>query len=173
MMAAIGGGVREPTAVPIPSIGDQLDSRFGELQPRLVAVARSLVGPDLAEDVVHDAYLRARDRIGQLRDPAALDAWLTRIVVSTAYNHHRRRKGLLSRLPLLWERRSQPAPDASLDELVDELPARERTVLVLQVAYGYRLDEIARMVGTSHTNARTIAHRARRHLAAAWERAER
>jgi RNA polymerase sigma-70 factor (ECF subfamily) len=173
MMVAIGGGVTEPTAVPIPSIGDQLDARFGELQSRLIAVARSLAGPDLAEDIVQDAYLRARERTGQLRDPAAMDAWLTRIVVSTAYNHHRHRQGLLARLPLLWERRAEPAPDAGLDELIDALPARERTVVVLQHAYGYRLDEIARMVGTSHTNARTIAHRARRHLAAAWERAER
>src|SRR3546814_4822574 len=29
------------------------------------------------EDVLQDAYLRAREKIGQLRDPQALDAWLT------------------------------------------------------------------------------------------------
>jgi DNA-directed RNA polymerase specialized sigma24 family protein len=103
----------------------------------------------------------------------ALDAWLTRIVIATAYNDNRRRRGLLARLPLLSRERVSPQPDAGLDELIDQLAPRERTVLMLQHAYGYRLDEIARIVGTTHTNARTIAHRARRHLAAAWNRADR
>ena len=138
-----------------------------------MAAARSLVGPDTAEDVVQDAYLRARAKIGQLRDVGALDAWLTRIVATTAFNHHRRRRGLLDRLPLLAQRQANTPPRASLDELVDQLPARERTVLVLQHAYGYQLDEIARIVGTTHTNARTIAFRARRRLAAAWQEADR
>ena len=174
MISAVGVGMSEPVAVSAVSATDRLlDERFVELKPRLLAAARSLVGTDTAEDVVQDAYLRARAKIGQLRDVQALDAWLTRIVATTAFNHHRRRRGLLDRLPLLAERQAGTPPRASLDELVDQLPARERTVLVLQHAYGYRLDEIARIVGTTHTNARTIAFRARRRLATAWHEAER
>lgn len=163
-----------PVAVSAISATDRLlDARFVELKPRLLVAARSLVGSDNAEDVVQDAYLRARAKIGQLRDVQALDSWLMRIVATTAFNHHRRRRGLLDRLPLLAPRQASTPPRATLDELVDQLPARERTVLVLQHAYGYRLDEIARIVGTTHTNARTIAFRARRHLAVAWQEAER
>lgn len=174
MITAVGGGVSKPIAIPVASATDRLlDERFVELKPRLLAAARSLVGNDTAEDVVQDAYLRARAKIRQLRDVQALDAWLTRIVASTAFNHHRRRRGLLDRLPLLAERQASTPRGASLDDLVDQLPTRERTVLVLQHAYGYRLDEIARIVGTTHTNARTIAFRARRRLAAAWQKAER
>lgn len=95
MITAIGVGMSEPVAVPLISATDRLlDERFVELKPRLLAAARSLVGSDTAEDVVQDAYLRARAKIGQLRDVQALDAWLTRIVATTAFNHHRRRRGL-------------------------------------------------------------------------------
>lgn len=174
MITAAGGGVSKPVAVPGASTTDRLlDDRFVELKPRLLAAARALVGNDTAEDVVQDAYIRARAKIGQLRDVQALDAWLTRIVASTAFNHHRRQRSLLSRLPLLLERQVIAPRGASLDDLVDQLSSRERTVLVLQHAYGYRLDEIARIVGTTHTNARTIAFRARRRLAVAWQKAER
>lgn len=174
MITAIGSGVSEPVAVRTARDADRLlDERFVELKPQLLAAARALVGTDAAEDVVQDAYLRAHDKIGQLRDVQSLNAWLTRIVATTAFNHHRRRRGLRDRLPLLAERQASSPGGATFDELVDQLPARERTVLVLQHAYGYRLDEIARIVGTTHTNARTIAFRARRHLAAAWREAER
>jgi RNA polymerase sigma-70 factor, ECF subfamily len=173
MLSAIGGHVSEPAVAAITSVRDRLDVRFGELKPKLIRVARSLVGPDAAEDVVHDAYLRSREKIDQLRDLDALDAWLTRIVIATAYNANRRRRGLRAKLALLSRSRPSPQePDAGLDELIEQLAPRERVVLVLQHAYGYRLDEIARIVGTSHTNARTIAHRARRHLAAAWKQAD-
>lgn len=173
MITALGGAVSEPAAVPIASATDRLDERFVELKPRLLVTARSLVGVDAAEDVVQDAYLRARDRIGQLRDWQALDAWLVRIVATTAFNRHRRRRAFLDRLPVLARPEAPLAPSDSLDELIEQLPPRERTVLVLQHAYGYRLDEIARIVGVSHTNARTIAFRARRRLAAVWREADR
>ncbi len=173
MTSSVGGAVSEPIAIQATSSVDHLDERFVELKPRLLATARALAGADNAEDVLQDAYLRARDRIGQLRDRQALDAWLMRIVASTAFNLHRRRRGLLDRLPLLAPREDPLAPRATLDDLIDELTPRERTVLVLQHAYGYRLDEVARIVGTSHVNARTIAFRARRRLAAAWREADR
>jgi len=147
-----------------------LDIRFEALRPRLTALAVSLVGASAAEDVVHDAYLRARDRLGQLHDRGALDSWFTRIVVRTAYNHHRRRSGLARLLPALGDHgMAVVVPDLGLRELIERLPARERVVLVLHYAHGYDLGEVAELIGTSHANARQIASRARRRLAAAWE----
>lgn len=171
MLLQIGGAVTEPASIPATR-RSELDARFTLLRPKLLAMARGLVGFDAAEDIVQDAYLRAAAKVGQLRDPAALDGWLTRIVISTGYNHHRRRLGLLERLPMLHRATRSPAgPDAGLRELIEQLPARERTVLVLHYAHGYGLEEIGRIVGVSHINARTIIHRARRRLADAWEQA--
>jgi RNA polymerase sigma-70 factor (ECF subfamily) len=168
-MIVEGVAVPEPTPIATVPTAAGLDARFEELRGKLTAVAGALVGRDAAEDVVHDAYLRARSSVAQLRDPQALDAWLTRIVIRTAYNHHRRRAGLLDRLLEIAARRPAPPSDIGLRELVERLPARERTVLVLHYAHGYGLAEIGALLGISHVNVRTIIFRARRHLAAAWD----
>ncbi|MGH2456404.1 MAG: RNA polymerase sigma factor, partial [Candidatus Limnocylindria bacterium] len=60
-----------------------------------------------------------------------------------------------------------------LRELVERLPPRERTLVVLHYGHGYRLDEIARMTGLSAVNVRTIVFRARRRLRDQVEDADR
>jgi RNA polymerase sigma factor (sigma-70 family) len=152
-----------------------LDSAFASARPRLVRIATSLVGVDAAEDVVHDTYLVARGRIGQLRDPAALDAWLARICVHRSFRIRRRGKRLhelLARVPFA---RVTPAASGrvELQELIEALPPRERAVVVLQHGYGYTLAEVAELVGISHANARQISSRTRARLLQQWQEAER
>ncbi len=40
--------------------------------------------PNLAEDAVHDTFLKLRDKIDQLEDPSKLGAWLCRIAANIA-----------------------------------------------------------------------------------------
>jgi RNA polymerase sigma-70 factor (ECF subfamily) len=78
---------------------------------RLHAVAASMLGPD-AEDAVHDAYLTAMRRIGELRDPDAVGAWLTAILVNTCRARLRRpRHEVVTERPL----------DATLEDAAAEL----------------------------------------------------
>ena len=152
-----------------------LDDAFAAARPRLERIAISLVGPAHAEDVVHDTYLMARARAGQLRDPLAVEAWLARICIHRSFRVNRRGRRLrelLERLP----GRERPPPRASgleLRELIDGLAPRERAVVILQHGYGYTLVEVAELVGVSHANARQIASRARARLLRAWEESER
>jgi RNA polymerase sigma-70 factor (ECF subfamily) len=151
------------------------DVRFEAARNRLVRICTGLVGDDAAEDVVHDAYLRGRARIAQLRDPDLFDAWLTRIAVNLCVNRRRRAKRLIALLPMFAnrDRGPQPAPrDAGLRELIELLDPRERTLIVLHYGYGYQIDEVARMTGLSSTNARSIVFRARRRLGDQLEKAE-
>lgn len=147
-----------------------LDSAFADARPRLVRIASSLVGADSAEDVVHDTYLMARDRIAQLRDPAAIEAWLARICVHRSFRLRRRGRRLQELLGALAFPRVTPPPHGRLElhELVENLPPRERAVVVLQHGYGYTLDEVAQLVGVSHANARKIASRTRARLLREW-----
>ena len=151
----------------------ELDARFGLIRPRLLRIASSLVGAQEADDVVHDTYLAARRRLPQLRDPDALEAWMTAIAVNVAFSRHRRRKRLRDLLPQLYrsqERRT--GRNAALRELVEALPPRERTVLVLHYGHGYRLEEIATLLDLTHTNVRTIIARTRKRLFTAWREAD-
>jgi RNA polymerase sigma factor (sigma-70 family) len=54
--------------------------------------------------------------------------------------------------------------DVALRELIERLPPRERTLVVLHYGYGYRVDDIAAMGGLSAVNVKTILFRARRRL---------
>jgi DNA-directed RNA polymerase specialized sigma24 family protein len=151
-----------------------LDSAFAAARPRLVRIAGSLVGADAAEDVVHDTYLMARERIGQLRDPAAVEAWLARICVHRSFRVRRRGRRLQELLGALPFPRVTPAPHGRLElqELVENLPPRDRAVVVLQHGYGYSLDEVAQLVGISDANARQISSRTRARLLRQWLEAE-
>jgi len=147
------------------------DARFALARGRLLRITASLVGAVDAEDVVQDTYLLGRRRYSQLRDDAAFEPWLTRIAVNLCFGRHRRGKRLRELLPALLPRRAS-ASDIGLRELVERLPPRDRTVLVLHYGHGYRLEEIAALLDLTHTNVRTVIARTRKRLYAAWRRAE-
>lgn len=143
--------------------------RFEAARPRLIAICRTVVGPDDAEDVAQETYLRARERFGQLRNPGAFEAWLVRIALnqarSVARHRARHEKPLGENEP---PSRVQDR-DVALVELVNELPVRERMAIVLFYGYGYEARDVARLLGISHINARTVLFRARRRLRKEWK----
>jgi len=114
-------------------------------QAPMRAVALSLLGhgPD-AEDAVQDAALTALRRIGDVRDPAAVGAWLRAIVRNTSrmrLRATRERPGLygLDHLHLRDHERSHP--DRAIEQhamrdwiwdAVEELPQQLRLVLMLR-----------------------------------------
>lgn len=158
-------------ALQVTDVRADFDARFALARERLLRITASLVGEADGEDVVQDAYLLGRRRFDQLRDDAAFEPWVTRIAVNLSFSHHRRRKRLRELLSGLRPGRAA-APDIGLRELVEQLPPRERTVLVLHYGHGYRLEEIAALLDLTHTNVRTIIARTRKRLHTAWLRAE-
>lgn len=66
MMEQMGVMAKHDALAPVAI--DELDRRFAEARPTLVRLAASLIGADDADDVVHDVYLVAQRRIGQLHD---------------------------------------------------------------------------------------------------------
>lgn len=150
------------------------ERQFADLRPRLLRICTGLVGADHAEDVIQDTYLRSRERVDQLRDTQRFNAWVARTAVNLCFNRHRSARRLRDRLPRLFIGRPEAAErDIGLRELIERLPLRERTVVVLHYGHGYRTDEIAALVGTSPSNARSILFRARRRLAEELREADR
>lgn len=144
----------------------EFDRRFGLARSRLEAICGSLVGISDAPDVVHDVYLKARGRVHQLRDPDALEAWLARIAVNTCYALHRRRSHLSAYPIAVLE--APGGSDVALRELIERLPPRERTILVLHYGHGYALDEIAGLLSLNYATVRSVISRTRRRLFVEW-----
>lgn len=161
-------------AAPSPATDEAIfDRRFAEARPRLLRICAALVGYDHAEDVVQDIYLRARGRRRQLRDDDLFEAWICRAAINECYNRHRSQARWRDRLPRLVRAQSVATTDLGLRELIEALPPRERTIVVLYYGYGYTLDEVAEMLDLTAVNARTILFRARRKLGEQLREAER
>lgn len=109
----------------------EFDDRFEMLRRRLTSICMALAGSDNAPDLVHETYLRARDRLHQLRDPALFDAWVVRIAIHEAKGLTRRARRERERLPRIHRKGHAASPDTALRELVERLPARQRAVIAL------------------------------------------
>ena len=154
----------------LDDLAADFEARFERLRPRLSAVCTAVAGADDAPDLVHETYLRASERVRQLRDPALFDAWVVRIALNEAKSVLRDRRRLAARVVQLAPRQAN-ASDVGLRQLIEQLAPRERAVIVLHYAYGYRMREIARLLDLSEINVRTLAFRARRRLRAQLEEA--
>ncbi|HEY2855900.1 MAG TPA: sigma-70 family RNA polymerase sigma factor [Gemmatimonadaceae bacterium] len=185
---ALVRGIRAPDAsLPEPSdarligaakAGDRM--AFEQLVQRhyraafAVGLARSGNRAD-AEDLVHDAFVRAAERLEHCRHPEKFAAWLCTIVRNLA--HNLRTRGLAPRTtiigPDMIASNESPERDAQLAELRDrlqvalgELPVIQREVVLLHDVDGRTHDEIALIVGTSSGMCRQHLFKARKRLRA-------
>lgn len=120
----------------------------------LLVHARKLVGDADAEDVVHEALLRALRGYGRLSHTDHLRAWLYRITTTTAFDHHRaRRREVLTDAPP--ERGGDDAAgDGGFEALIAPLPGPARTALRLRFVDDLDYDGIAAALGCSPVAAR-------------------
>ena len=133
--------------------------QFEEHRQALLRHCTRLVGPDEAEDVVQDTYLRTARYADSIRNRGALRAWLFRVASNRCLDFHRRR----SRLVMLGER-DPVAPvgrDIALRQIIEQLPPRERAIVLMHYSHGFGLKEIAEQLGLTHTNTRSILFRTR------------
>ncbi|MGY6518211.1 MAG: RNA polymerase sigma factor [Lysobacteraceae bacterium] len=127
---------------------------------------------DEAGDVLHDALLRAFERIGDFRGDAPFWGWLRQIAVNTALMRLRR-KGRLDFQAEPPEPESTPedpwlppaaADAARLHEALAQLPDLTRSVLWLFHAEGYTHEEIGALMDQSPSFSKSRVARGTRQL---------
>lgn len=130
-----------------------------------------------AEDIVHDAFLRATERLGELREGSAFRAWLGSIVVRLVRTRLRRRRllgslGLASPEPVELDAIASPSADpesrvllAQVYSLLQTLPADDRIAWTLRYVDHHRLEVVASLVDCSLATAKRRILRAQRYLA--------
>ncbi len=120
----------------------------------LLRHAEQLVGPRDAEDVLHDALLRALRAYPRLAHARHLRAWLHRVLVTTAHDARRaaRREMLTAEPP---ERPADPGHyDDAFQALVSSLPAAGREAVTLRFVEDLDYETIARRLGCTPPAAR-------------------
>jgi len=147
---------------------------FEAQRPRLFSIAYRMLGSaSEAEDVVQDAWLRARaDQQADIRSPRA---YLTTIVTRLCIDHLRSAERTRMEYPGPWLPEPLAEPNQESAELasslttaflvvLEQLAPIERAVFLLREVFELDFDEIAKSVGKSETNTRQILARARRRL---------
>ena len=132
--------------------------------PRLVALARGLCPPALAEDVAQEAMLVAYRKWRSVADLDRPDLWVRRVCANLAVSSFRRRMVELRAVARLASRREpEPLCDAT-EELwaaVRGLPRRQAQTAALRFVYDLPIAEIAVVLGCSEGTVKQHLSRAR------------
>ena len=149
------GGVRTTTASTEGPASETLEALYRAHAPALIRLAFLLTGSnEVAEDLVHDVFLRARGRL-PLHHPSS---YLRAAVVNACRSHHRR---------AVVARRHQPAaaPAVMPRDLVDfrdvllGLPLRQRAAVVLRYFCDLSDADIAEVLACRPATVRSLVHR--------------
>ena len=173
-----------------PEAFEPFVERFG---PLIRNFGRRMCGHrDDADEVLEETLLTAYLSLKELRDPAALRAWVFRVAANACLKMRRHERsggaheiGLEEVLPgpgdaggppqipdwseLPLDRLLQDELRAKLDEAILGLPGDYRIVLLLRDQEGFSTRQTAEMLGISETLAKVRLHRARLALRKALE----
>lgn len=155
--------------------------------PSMLRLARSLMRGNQAdaEDLVHDAVLRAFQAFPRFQPGTNPRAWLFQILRNSYVDllRHRGRQAELADLeevsaehdPAVEEFRAQAArerAEADLESALNQLPAEYRLTLLLVDGEGMRYEEAAEVmecpVGTVRSRVHRGRHLLRQHLLQLW-----
>jgi len=165
----------EPRLVRKVQRGDE--RAFGELVERYLdsgyAAALALLGnPHDAEDAVQNAFIRALERIDQLKPGSPFGPWFYRVLRSTALNL-RRRESLRSHDELPGSASSGSDPGRDFDRELNrervlaalaELPEMQRMAVTLYDLEGYSHEEVAAILEIAVGTSRAHVHHGRKAL---------
>ena len=146
---------------------------------RINSLARRMTGPEHADELTQDVFVRAWEKLGTFRGDAAFGTWLHRLAVNLILS--RRAKLGTERLRaadsvMLESQPSRPArPELAIDfeAAMGRLPDGAREVFVLHDVEGYKHHEIGELLGIATGTSKAQLHRARMLLRQHLEPSER
>jgi len=161
---------REQRVVDRARDGDM--SAFEELYRRhagrVYAVCLRIVGdPARAEDLSQEAFVRAWRGLKGFRGDSRLSSWLHRIAVNVALRDLRRnarQEVELDETVHAAPAQSGPIALRDLEQAIQALPDRARTVFVLHDIEGYSHEEVGELAGMAAGTSKAQLHRARKLL---------
>ena len=161
---------------------------FKQYYNSMQAVAYSIAGPIIADEVVQEAWFSALKALPKFEGRSSLKSWLIRIVANEAKTRRRKENRTVSLEAIQdnwatdprftenshWKNPSSQwhgdTPEALLvaDELRDcieknmeKLPENQLAALRLRDSAGLSMDELCNILEVSSSNVRVLLHRAR------------
>lgn len=141
--------------------------------PAMVALARRILGNGAdAEDVAQEAMLRVWRHAPRWQPLAQFRTWLTRVVVNLCLDRKRRTPWVaLEAAGEIVDPGVNAGEKAEADErekllaaAIEELPARQRSAIVLTYTEGMSNAQVAEVLGTSVSAVETLLVRGKQNL---------
>ena len=143
-----------------------LEEMYALHAPAATKLAFLLTGDEqLAQDLVHDAFVRAAGRFRHLRNPESFGPYVRRVVVNLSRDHFRRKvveKRWLDRETSRVDGRvddPDPTVRSSLIPALAQLPYRQRLAIVLRYYEDLSENQVAEAMDVSHRAARSLLFR--------------
>lgn len=121
----------------------------------------------VAEDIIHDVFLKAQKNSSQLKDPKKASAWLYQITRNAIIDHYRISSKAIEVTDMDWQNEEQNYNTCAakcLQELLPSLPEKYRIPLQLADLENLSQLELAQRLGISYSGAKTRVQRARKML---------
>lgn len=133
-----------------------------------------------AEDILQESFYHAFKDIHRLQQVHSFGAWVKRIALNRSITHLRKRSISFSDADLVgipdeahYDEEEDRLMDRKVEEIrqaIDRLPTGYKTILSLYVFEEMRHEEIASLLGISHSTARTQYHRAKKKVIQSLEK---
>lgn len=124
-----------------------------------------------AEDLLQDVFLKVFSHMREVRDASTFPAWVYRIALNTAYSHLRQKRTQAGKVVPLADvegRVEEPGTEpvesdlrGPLEDAIQALAPRLRTVFVLHDVQGFKHEEIARTIGCAVGTSKSQLFKAR------------
>ena len=135
---------------------------------RIHGLTRRMMGPQWADELTQDVFVRAWEKLGTFRGEAAFGTWLYRLAINVVLTRRAwlgtQRQRLDDQEETLHSVPARPAmTDLGMDfeNAMERLPDGARAVFVLHDVEGYKHEEIAGMLGITSGTTKAQLHRAR------------
>ena len=142
---------------------------------RVHNLARRMAGPEAADELTQDVFVRVWQKLGSFRGDSSFTTWLHRLAVNVVIERFRTEQVRRARMhdgEDIFEMLPAPAQtrDIGMDfeAALEKLPDGAREIFVLHDVEGYKHHEIATLLEISAGTSKAQLHRARmmlrRHL---------
>lgn len=135
---------------------------------RVFSLASRMTGPQWAEDLTQEVFIRAWRKLGTFRGDASFGTWLYRLAVNLILSRRetlRKREQRHGGDGEMLERMPAPEKPAGLaldfEAAISQLPDGAKQVFVLYEIEGYPHAEIGELMGISTGTSKSQLHRAR------------
>lgn len=133
---------------------------------------RIVRNPVDAEDLMHEGFLTAFEKLDQYKGENKFGGWLKQIVLRKAFNFVKQKEKTIrynineAVLPTTTEEKTEDdkVQIKRLQQALNQLKDRYRNVLILMYFEGYDYEEISSILNLSYGNCRTLVSRAKDQL---------